>query len=240
MSDTPATKRQRTASAASPETVRSKICLRFLLAAIVRLGRKYDSDRLLAAAVARLTATLPRALTERDSNRYSPAPGRRIAYDPALLFDTINLAIRNGLPALLPTLYFDVLPISEETDGLQTVLTGLHRADGTSATLSLESQMTLISSRMRVTSAQAKHMFGWLNSTPPVSLSTDASMHGIFWLVQSSPPCTILERRTSGGGITTFVLNVAKLLRPTRLGPSASGICCPSCLVFCSLGRSRK
>ncbi|KAJ7645667.1 hypothetical protein DFH06DRAFT_1476892 [Mycena polygramma] len=242
MSDTPAAKRQRTGSAASPETIRSKIwyddgsvilqaestqCrvhwtvlaqsspffanLRGLpqppdeprvegcpvvrlsdssedvehllqtlydplfdsaeqltfpvVAAIVRLGRKYDFDRLLTAAVARLTATFPRTLTERGSNRYSPAPGRRIVYDPALLFDTINLAIRNGLPALLPTLYFDVLLISEETDVLQTVLTGLHRADGTSVTLSLESQMTLISSRKRVTSAQATHMFGWLNST---------------------------------------------------------------------------
>jgi len=79
-----------------------------VVAAIVRLGKKYDFKQLLGAAVARLTAMFPPTLAQIRKRNDAPSPIRE---DGGLLFDAINLANETGLLALLPSLYFETLNV---------------------------------------------------------------------------------------------------------------------------------
>ncbi|KAK7025081.1 BTB domain-containing protein [Favolaschia claudopus] len=98
------------------------------VAALVRLGRKYEFKNLLDAAVARLTAVFPTTIEEYDllisKPRYStlelPAP---------LLFDVIALATENNLWTVLPCAYTDAVKRFKTADffdgikdGARTVL----------------------------------------------------------------------------------------------------------------------
>jgi hypothetical protein len=77
------------------------------IAAIVRLGRKYEFRNLLAAAVQRLTHENPTTLeayTRLIASRMS-YKATKIEHDPALIFDTIALARENDLSAVLPCAY---------------------------------------------------------------------------------------------------------------------------------------
>jgi hypothetical protein len=86
-----------------------------VVAAIVRLGKKYDFKQLLTAAVARLTATFPRTLADARKPYHIIY---RIYDDGGLLFDAINLATEAGLLALLPSLYFYALLELEDISSL--------------------------------------------------------------------------------------------------------------------------
>ncbi|KAF7365468.1 hypothetical protein MVEN_00419800 [Mycena venus] len=130
-----------------------------VVAAIVRLGKKYEFTQLLSAAVARLTAMFPPTLAQIQGRLDG---SDRIREDGGLLFDAINLASETGLDTLLPSLYFDTLNVLGK-DGLDQVMTGMVRNDQTTAKLSFESQITLVRCQKVVTEAQAKMMFGWLD-----------------------------------------------------------------------------
>jgi hypothetical protein len=86
-----------------------------VVAAIVRLSKKYDFKQLLTATVARLTAMFPRTLVD---GRKAYGIISRIYDDGGLLFDAINLATEADLFALLPSLYFYALLQLEDTNSL--------------------------------------------------------------------------------------------------------------------------
>ncbi|KAJ7465252.1 hypothetical protein FB451DRAFT_1263058 [Mycena latifolia] len=142
-----------------------------VVAAIVRLGKKYDFSRLLAAVVARLTAHFPRTL-----HTYNSGPAtERIVLDPGLCFDAINLATENGLFALLPALYFSAL-LDVEPDASDEILIGVERADKTTANLSFENQVILLRSQKQAHLTQAQLLFEWM--TPenlPSSVCTSSA-----------------------------------------------------------------
>ncbi|KAJ7695782.1 hypothetical protein B0H17DRAFT_427014 [Mycena rosella] len=127
-----------------------------VVAALVRLGKKYNFNQLLTATVARLTAQFPQTL--RGSIAYKPS--YTIAESPGLLFDAINLATENGLLTLLPWLYFNVLLVYQYDQ--ECILTGIQRNNGTVAKLTLATQIVLAKSRRNVLRTQAALLFDWL------------------------------------------------------------------------------
>ncbi|KAF7326847.1 BTB domain-containing protein [Mycena venus] len=108
------------------------------IAAIVRLGRKYDSKNLLEAAVQRLTFENPSTLEQ-----YQQLLGatKEILYRPTqigqnagIIFDTITLARENDLFALLPCAYLRAVLFHDQ----ETILDGVSRVvniDGVSRSI---------------------------------------------------------------------------------------------------------
>ncbi|KAJ7134291.1 hypothetical protein C8R44DRAFT_662634 [Mycena epipterygia] len=135
------------------------------VAAIIRLGRKYEIKDLLTAMVARLTAYYSRTLDdhiESYSDHFCLLNGGISGSHTA--FDVINLANANRLHALLPSLYFKTLSSLENQGYMEYVLTGAPRMDGTISELSFESQVIFTKSRNEIARTQANMMFGWLTS----------------------------------------------------------------------------
>jgi hypothetical protein len=82
-----------------------------VVAALIRLGRKYSFQRLLDSAVERLTFENPSTLEEFDAlNSESPlgmtyGPSRIVSY-PGLLFDVLTLGRENDILSTLPCAYY--------------------------------------------------------------------------------------------------------------------------------------
>ncbi|KAJ6490165.1 hypothetical protein DFH09DRAFT_1053812 [Mycena vulgaris] len=160
-----------------------------VVAALVRLGKKYDFHQFLAAAVARLTVHFP-CTVEKSVARSFTLDGDRLVDDPGLLFDAINLATENGLHALLPSLYLDALLEFDQENRMDYILTGIARNDNSIAKLSFENQVILIRSRHEVHRIQANLLFVWMkpqhlpsaacSSIPECSASRDQLTHEIF------------------------------------------------------------
>ncbi|KAJ7145835.1 hypothetical protein C8R44DRAFT_972818 [Mycena epipterygia] len=138
-----------------------------LIAAIVRMGRKYDFKNLLTAAVERLAYENPTTLEEADrlicvgqggENSYSST--RIISYH-GILFDTVTLARENNLFAILAAAYFRVV--------LFTIPVG-------DATLSFVDQRVCILAIRKIMEAQwkQKHPWDWLSSDDCAEGCTDA------------------------------------------------------------------
>jgi hypothetical protein len=103
-----------------------------VVAALIRLGRKYSFQRLLDSAVERLTFENPSTLEEFDAlNSESPfgttyATSRIVSY-PGLLFDVLNLGRENDILSTLPCAYYrlvrrysQVIRFSEVRETLST------------------------------------------------------------------------------------------------------------------------
>jgi hypothetical protein len=78
------------------------------IAALIRLGRKYDFRNLLEAAVSRLTFENPTTLKEYDA--LLPEIGKyattRIVQYPGVFFDMVSLARENDILSVLPAAYY--------------------------------------------------------------------------------------------------------------------------------------
>lgn len=78
-----------------------------VVAALIRLGRKYDFRDLLDAAVERLMFENPTTLEGFDAlltdNRYQTT---RILHQPGILYDILTLARENNIQSALPCAYY--------------------------------------------------------------------------------------------------------------------------------------
>ena len=83
-----------------------------MVAALIRLGRKYDFRDLLDAAVGRITFENPTTLKELDatidvdSGRYI---AKRILHYPGVFYDMLTVARENNILSALPCAYYRVI-----------------------------------------------------------------------------------------------------------------------------------
>ncbi|KAJ6589833.1 hypothetical protein DFH09DRAFT_908850 [Mycena vulgaris] len=134
-----------------------------IIAALIRLGRKYEFQDLLDAAVERLTFENPATLEEYDARRPDPASTyspTRIVHYPGLLFDMLTLARENDILTALPCAYYRALHRYNQ------VFDGIKKGDGTWASLALADQRQCVLSRERLMRVQFQqgYSFGWLRS----------------------------------------------------------------------------
>ncbi|KAJ6542621.1 hypothetical protein B0H19DRAFT_1267860 [Mycena capillaripes] len=119
------------------------------IAAIVRMGRKYDFKNLLAAAVQRLTHENPQTLEEYE--RTTVLLENRIGYsatqivpNSGLIFDMVTLARENDFLAALPCAYFRLIRRCND----KTILDGIPQNHGPPITLSsLDQRLCIIGSK---------------------------------------------------------------------------------------------
>ncbi|KAJ7686529.1 hypothetical protein B0H17DRAFT_713989 [Mycena rosella] len=136
-----------------------------VVAALIRLGRKYDFRNLLDIAVECLTLENPATILEYDArifhNRHTPNRQRITPY-PGLLFDMITLARENDIFTALPCAYYRAIT----THDWASLFDGVPRGDGTCAALPAIDQRAFILGRERILHAQCANgnTFGWLRS----------------------------------------------------------------------------
>jgi len=139
-----------------------------VIASLVRLGRKYDFENLLNAAVERLTFEYPSSFEEyralcgnQDIHSFS-----RILDSPGLHFDVITVARENNLFSILPCAYFRAIRCYEQA----ALFDGIPRGDGTSATLGPVDQRRCVLGRTALLKAQFEpsNTFGWLRAGSPM------------------------------------------------------------------------
>jgi len=135
------------------------------IAAIVRLGRKYDFKNLLAAAVQRLTYENPTTLdeyeklTSEDTISWSST---RIHHYRGISFDVITLARENGLFTVLPCAYLRAILYTTP----ELLLDGISWRGGPPITLPAREQRVCILGERKIMEAQWKQndLWNWLNS----------------------------------------------------------------------------
>ncbi|KAK7057753.1 BTB domain-containing protein [Favolaschia claudopus] len=134
------------------------------VAALIRLGRKYDFSDLLNLAVQRLSYENPKTLAEYDAlitahggNAYKLT---RIIYHPGVLMDMVTIARENGLLSVLPCAYYRVLLHHSPAQ----IFDGVLRRDGTVASLAFVDQRRCIVSRDELIKARFQEgcTLGWL------------------------------------------------------------------------------
>jgi hypothetical protein len=109
-----------------------------VVAAYLRLGRKYEIEHLRTEALTTLSMAFPStcdgflALSDNGENYIAPYP--------ALLFDVIALARQVGKLDILPAAYFSYC----RSYRIDEVLGGIEREDGTLSVLSAEDQKSLL------------------------------------------------------------------------------------------------
>ncbi|KAF8216780.1 hypothetical protein K438DRAFT_403438 [Mycena galopus ATCC 62051] len=140
----------------SPTFLKRKALPLPVIAALIRLGRKYDFKDLFDSAVALLQSEYPTTLQEYD------AMAKRfvsVEISPGLGFDIISLATENNILFLLPAAYYCLL----EDFSLIELFDGMSRADGTVARLSdLDLRRCVIArERLLVKQCQPDYTFGW-------------------------------------------------------------------------------
>ncbi|KAF8216802.1 hypothetical protein K438DRAFT_1925832 [Mycena galopus ATCC 62051] len=124
-----------------------------VVAALIRLGRKYDFKYLFDSAVARLTSAYPASL---DKDEGLPLG---IKFYPAVDFDIVTLASENNILAALPRAYYEVVKKST----LSMLFNGIPRQDGTRAHLSSLDLRRCVVARERFSKRQFQsgYTFGW-------------------------------------------------------------------------------
>lgn len=125
-----------------------------VIAALLRLGKKYEFDHLRDVALLRLTSEFPTQLEEWDTlpDRFTHIVDRK-----GLLFDVISLAIECGVQSILPTAYFLA------ADNVVLILSGQERDDGTIAQLPPVAQKACLLGREKLIIALADDTYEWLN-----------------------------------------------------------------------------
>ncbi|KAJ7502979.1 hypothetical protein B0H11DRAFT_2188099 [Mycena galericulata] len=102
------------------------------VAALIRLGRKYNFREVLDTTVERITFENPTTLDEYvalgENEEYTPT---RIAHSAGILYDVLTLARENDILSALPCAYYRVMNSRDQAQ----MFTGIPRGDGTSATL---------------------------------------------------------------------------------------------------------
>ncbi|KAF7350942.1 BTB domain-containing protein [Mycena sanguinolenta] len=139
-----------------------------MIAALIRLGRKYDFHELLELAVARLTYENPSTLEEYEARMAAHAGkayrATRIQHYPGILIDILTLARENDLQSVLPCAYYRVVLHHKP----KQLFDGVPRGDGTTAMLAPVDQRQCIISRDELIKARFRegYTLGWLQKWP--------------------------------------------------------------------------
>ncbi|KAJ7761947.1 hypothetical protein DFH07DRAFT_414197 [Mycena maculata] len=134
------------------------------VAALIRLGRKYDFRHLLNSAVERLTFENPTTLEEyatlpREAEKQTTT---RIVYHRGLIFDMISLARENNILSALPCAYYRAVANCDQ----QLFFDGIRKRDGTTASLAPVDVRRLVVARQKLVQAQwnMENTLGWLKT----------------------------------------------------------------------------
>lgn len=133
----------------------SRRALRFpVVAAMLRIGKKYKLNHLHDEAITRLQSEFPSTLENWEvmSPEYT-----HIVLQKGILFDIVNLATECGVWSIFPAAYY--LCVQD----LDPLLSGEQRDDGTVARLPFSIQKACILGREKILIAQAEHTLGWLD-----------------------------------------------------------------------------
>ncbi|KAJ6466861.1 hypothetical protein C8R45DRAFT_1020346 [Mycena sanguinolenta] len=152
-----------------------------LIAAMVRMGRKYDFKNLLEAAMQRLTQEHPTTLESfgdirADIPRYTP---HAIVEQPGLMFDMLTLARENNLFALLPCAYFRIVFFHNQMeifDGIPS------KKDCPPVTLFIQDQRVCILAIQKISRAQWDHdgFARWMGSATLSLNCTDENVCAVL------------------------------------------------------------
>ncbi|KAJ7039019.1 hypothetical protein C8F04DRAFT_1086830 [Mycena alexandri] len=143
-----------------------------VIAAHIRLGRKYDFREVLDLAVERLSFDNPTTLAEYDALP-APYPTRILPYD-GIEFDIITLARENAIMSVLPCAYYHLLILHKTVDKL---FEGVQRSNGSRASLSLNALRECVSGRDKLMHAQLDQQgsCGWYRFWAPGSDCTNSN-----------------------------------------------------------------
>ncbi|KAF8216779.1 hypothetical protein K438DRAFT_2007552 [Mycena galopus ATCC 62051] len=142
----------------SPTFLEQKALPLPVIAALIRLGRKYDFKNLFDSALARLTSEYPTTLQEYDALPDGIGFTSVEEY-PGLDLDIISLATEHSISSILPYAYYYVL----RTFSLIQLFDGISRGDGTVACPSgLDLRRCVIArERLLAKQCQPDYTFGW-------------------------------------------------------------------------------
>ncbi|KAJ7125107.1 hypothetical protein C8R44DRAFT_782342 [Mycena epipterygia] len=142
-----------------------------VIAALIRLGRKYDFRDLLDAGVERLAFEHPTTLEGYDalSNDGTYNTTRIVQYR-GIIYDIIALARENNIFSVLPCAYYRALIYHTP----EQLFDGVLKTDGTVASLAPVDQRRCVLSRIKLLKAQTEpgHTIGWLRSPPSNACTT--------------------------------------------------------------------
>nr|GAT56159.1 predicted protein [Mycena chlorophos] len=167
-----------------------------IVAALVRVGRKYDFSALVKAGVERITTDYPSTLTQYDALKGAP---KSIASYQGLELDILSLCLEMGIRSALPAIYYGILELPHEQWA-----TGFERPDGTIAQLSRESLKRCIVGQASILRTQLEpgYPLAWL-CTPREACEYESScledrMATYRWLMGPRAPqgCKLLSRTT--------------------------------------------
>ncbi|KAJ7876190.1 hypothetical protein B0H14DRAFT_2714918 [Mycena olivaceomarginata] len=163
-----------------------------VVAALIRLGRKYDFRDLLDTAVERLMFENPTALESYDAlltvdDTYQTT---RILDQSSILYDMLTLARENNIQSALPCAYYRILCIYDQ----RHVFEGIDLGDGTRASLAPVDQIRCVLGREAILKVQSQSGYtaGWLSSgneddcTDPTKC-TRTRVHGLQRYGQTLP-----------------------------------------------------
>ncbi|KAF8216636.1 hypothetical protein K438DRAFT_1703693 [Mycena galopus ATCC 62051] len=132
-----------------------------LVAALVRLGRKYDFRNLMDAAVQLLMDEHPTTLKEfLELSKTHPYHPKRITYHRGFELDMLDLARENNILSALPCAYYRMLTRYSQNQ----LLDGIPRSDRTLTSLAPSTLRQCIVGREKIIFKQMQpgHTLGWL------------------------------------------------------------------------------
>ncbi|KAJ6472837.1 hypothetical protein C8R47DRAFT_987629 [Mycena vitilis] len=133
-----------------------------LVAAMLRLGKKYEFDQLREDAVTRLERSFPLSL---EHFRERKERAQIVPYD-GLTYDAVNLARETGLLSILPAaLYCASAHSSEIADVHRAILQGLPGADGAPVHLNSDDKAVCILAMSPLLTQERKEPYSWLEPT---------------------------------------------------------------------------
>ncbi|KAJ7502960.1 hypothetical protein B0H11DRAFT_612659 [Mycena galericulata] len=119
-----------------------------VVAALIRLGRKYDFREVLNKTVERITYENPTTLEKYDALKRNDT--RTIGYYDGIFFDMLTLARENNILAALPCAYYRILRKHDHSQ----MFDGITRIDGTKASLAPIDLRTCVMGHQRLVRAQ--------------------------------------------------------------------------------------
>ncbi|KAF7315167.1 BTB domain-containing protein [Mycena indigotica] len=121
------------------------------VAALIRMGRKYDFQNLWNAGLGILEAAIPTTLAQYDALRDVNYRVKGIVKYPALFIDILSLLRENNIMTLLPCAYYLVIYIYS----VKQLFDGVARGDGTTAILAPEILRQCIVSKEKIIGTQS-------------------------------------------------------------------------------------
>ncbi|KAF7964590.1 hypothetical protein HWV62_5375 [Athelia sp. TMB] len=134
-----------------------------IVAAFLRLGRKYDFETLRTDALHRIFYEVPATLEDNDACMHNfQIEGH--TDDGWFWINIVNLAREQSIQSVLPLALYECCRVLYENHGPSSIFKGITRADGSTALLSLEDQMICLSSYSTLLALQNTTTFVWLDA----------------------------------------------------------------------------